>query len=578
MSALVAHPAAARPFHPEDVIDLTMDEDEKKEEEEPLVIDLVGDDAAEEADAREEEDRAAFAADPVGTVARRSRMPLTELQVGAVRQLQGRHGLMLAWSTGKGKTLAAVLACEVERQRAPDLHVMVIAPLSLHDNFQRNLDRFGVDPEGQRHYTYHTYEGFYNAWVLDPAIADGAFLVLDEAHHARTEIIPATRIKVKQRVKKIQKLPERERRACDLNLVRRAKELVAYLSSTSRASADEHHDVLGYCRTRFAVDLGAMGLVPRSMAVVEAARAARRVLLMSATPCFNTPEDMTNYYCMLTGEPAMGRFRARELAGNPDRARAAYGAYFSHASVAYGDPAFARVSHTVVRVPMTDEYYRKYHAIEEKAFADPWAEPWTFLAGVRTAADGLDGNSKAEAILERVIANPVPTIIYSTFITHGVKRLQALVRAAGIRYETITGEEKADDRAAAIVEFNAGRVRVLFISDAGSEGVDPKGVRAMHLYETSWNQSRRDQVRAQSRVKRDRSRNRDQTIGRGPRYMSHSHLPEAERTVDVYEYILIKPEVRMAGDHFPQSSDEMLHAKTLEKDRVIKAFMRRFCM
>ncbi len=70
----------------------------------------------------------------------------------------------------------------------------------------------------------------------------------------------------------------------------------------------------------------------------------------------------------------------------------------------------------------------------------------------------------------------------------------------------------------------------------------------------------------------------DQTIGRGPRYMSHSHLPEAERTVDVYEYILIKPEVRADGDHIRQSSDEMLHEKTLAKDRVIKAFMRRFCM
>lgn len=555
MSALVVAQEAS---HAAEVIDLTMDV------EEPLVVDLCDDDdegaaAAEAADAKDEAERAAFMADPVGAVARRSRMPLTELQIGAVRQLQGRHGLMLAWGTGKGKTLAAVLACEVERAHVPDLHVIVVAPLSLHDNFRTNLGRFGVDAEGQRHYTYYTYEGFFNAWVLDASIADGAFLVLDEAHHARTEIIPAIRAKVKRHAKKVERMGVREQRPADAMLALRAKAIVQYLSSTSRASADDHHDVLGYCRTRFAVDLGAMGLVPRSMAAVEAVRTARRVLLMTATPCFNAPDDMTNYYCMLTGRPVMGRFRARELAGNAERARAAYGAYVSHASVARDDPAFARVSHHVVHVPMTAEYYAKYHAIEQKVFADPWAEPWTFLAGVRTAADGLDGNSKAEAILAAILARPVPTIVYSTFITHGVKRLQALVRAAGLRYETITGEEKVDDRTAAIEEFNAGRVRILFISDAGSEGVDPRGVRAMHLYETSWNQARRDQ-----------------TCGRGPRYMSHSHLPAEERTVDVYEYILVKPAARADDDHIPQSADEMLHRKTLEKDRVVKAFMHRF--
>ena len=63
-------------------------------------------------------------------------------------------------------------------------------------------------------------------------------------------------------------------------------------------------------------------------------------------------------------------------------------------------------------------------------------------------------------------------------------------------------------------------VRVILITQAGSEGISLKGVRQVHIMEPYWNYIRVQQI-----------------IGRAIRAKSHNHLDPAERHVDVYVYL-----------------------------------------
>ena len=66
------------------------------------------------------------------------------------------------------------------------------------------------------------------------------------------------------------------------------------------------------------------------------------------------------------------------------------------------------------------------------------------------------------------------------------------------------------------------RVKVVIISQAGSEGLDFKNIRQVHLLEPWYNRSRLEQV-----------------IGRAIRNCSHKKLPLEERNVMIYQHVSI---------------------------------------
>ncbi|AEJ34784.1 helicase conserved C-terminal domain (PFAM) [Acanthamoeba polyphaga mimivirus] len=72
--------------------------------------------------------------------------------------------------------------------------------------------------------------------------------------------------------------------------------------------------------------------------------------------------------------------------------------------------------------------------------------------------------------------------------------------------------------------YNNGLFKVLLISSAGSESLDLKNTRQVHIMEPHWNESKIIQV-----------------IGRSIRYGSHISLPQNERKVDIYRWISIFP-------------------------------------
>jgi hypothetical protein len=67
--------------------------------------------------------------------------------------------------------------------------------------------------------------------------------------------------------------------------------------------------------------------------------------------------------------------------------------------------------------------------------------------------------------------------------------------------------------------INGKNVKVIIISKAGSEGIDFKNIRQIHIMEPWYNMSRLEQI-----------------IGRGVRFCSHKQLPFKKRNVEIYLY------------------------------------------
>jgi hypothetical protein len=92
------------------------------------------------------------------------------------------------------------------------------------------------------------------------------------------------------------------------------------------------------------------------------------------------------------------------------------------------------------------------------------------------------------------------------------------------KYILITGDKSispsntADIKQATGPENRYGeKVKVIFVSKAGSEGLDFKNIRQIHILEPWYNMNRIEQI-----------------IGRGVRNLSHCSLPFAERNVEIY--------------------------------------------
>jgi hypothetical protein len=83
-------------------------------------------------------------------------------------------------------------------------------------------------------------------------------------------------------------------------------------------------------------------------------------------------------------------------------------------------------------------------------------------------------------------------------------------------------------------------IKVLFITQAGAEGINLKAVRQVHILEPYWNYVRIDQV-----------------LGRAIRKESHEDLPENMRNVDKFMYLSVFPEGKNLEELFRNIKDNM---------------------
>lgn len=176
-----------------------------------------------------------------------------------------------------------------------------------------------------------------------------------------------------------------------------------------------------------------------------------------------------------------------------------------------------------------------------------------FLSGTRQLSNTLDGSSdfpKIQQMYQHIKKGPFPVVVYSNYLKNGVFALTPMMERDSITYKTITGET-SDEKIGRIVDaYNKGKYQVLLITSAGSESLDLKNTRQIHIMEPHWNESRIKQV-----------------IGRVIRYKSHESLPDSERHVTIYRWCSVFPELMNN-----KSADQYLIELSKKKDGIFKSF------
>lgn len=129
------------------------------------------------------------------------------------------------------------------------------------------------------------------------------------------------------------------------------------------------------------------------------------------------------------------------------------------------------------------------------------------------------------------------------------------------RYTEFHGEIEREVRKKNIAAFNSKEnidgklIKMILISPAGSEGINLRNVRQVHVMEPYWNEVRIKQL-----------------IGRALRMCSHADLPVNERKVDIFRYHATRPEGSKLA--YKDSTDQEIYSLAMVKETLIDSFLQ----
>jgi superfamily II DNA or RNA helicase len=222
-----------------------------------------------------------------------------------------------------------------------------------------------------------------------------------------------------------------------------------------------------------------------------------------------------------------------------------------------------------IEIDMNDEqineygFYIKKYFYEENIGSGIWSINFDtinqrkknfFLSATRQLSNTLNGDDtfpKIKAIFDKISRGPFPCVIYSNYLKNGVLAITPLLEKNSISYKTITGATNNEKINYIVNNYNNGKYKVLLITSAGSESLDLKNTRQIHIMEPHWNESKITQV-----------------IGRSIRYKSHSTLPDSERNVNIYRWVSVFP-VKVQN----KSADQYLIEISKRKNKIFKNFL-----
>jgi superfamily II DNA or RNA helicase len=176
-----------------------------------------------------------------------------------------------------------------------------------------------------------------------------------------------------------------------------------------------------------------------------------------------------------------------------------------------------------------------------------------FLNVTRQLSNTLENSPdfpKILAMWEYIKKNPKPIVVYSNYLSNGILPLTIHLNKNKVSYALYYGEQVEEKRNKIINNYNDRKIDVLLITSAGSESLDLKNTRSIHIMEPHWNESKINQI-----------------IGRAIRYDSHKALDVDSRTVEIVRWISV------FGYKIPyETADEYLVKKAKEKDKMFEAF------
>lgn len=407
----------------------------------------------------------------------RSKIPPLPHQVKVVEWLNDNRGIIAVHKVGSGKTLTAVVASQCFLDKNPNDDVIVISPKTLIANFKKEMIQYGVSPDDNR-YKFYSFESFLNRKISPKSTCKNNFLIVDEAHTLRTELPTEKQMRKKEETRK-------------------------YLGKK---------------------------LYTKSSKIIQCAKQAKKVLLLTATPFVNTSYDLANLVAMVKGTNPMSRNEWEVMWNKSDEP------YFQNLFSVYGGQSvdYPETKIEEVFLEMTPEFYKKYSELENKKKDQAMdflltGNPYSFLTGFRTGLLKIEDSAKIRYAVEKITEtingkNGEKIVIYSNFIESGIRKIEKFLKDNNIKYSLITGSMDSKKRKQSVDDYNSGKIRVLLISKAGGVGIDLKETTNMVILDVPWNKTTLDQA-----------------VGRVSRYRSHVNLPKERQKVHVYILYTRKP-------------------------------------
>lgn len=426
-------------------------------------------------------------------------------QIPPIKYIRNAYGLVLFHSPGSGKTITSL---EMAKQFASH-QVLIITTKSSVKAFQDDM----VKIKWSKPVEFHTYKKFISAYESNIHICDGKIVIIDEAHRLRNE----------------------------------SKDMLL---------------------------------------IMAAIASAHRLILLTATPVINYPSDISPLINMVKRKEvlpsAKNLFDFYYLSDDGDeltniqmlenKISCAISFYEN-----VNQSSFPEVIVSTMKVEMDPNQiieYKKYvgQIILEKNVINVDTDVRltdlevnyrlldkkkknSFLSATRQLSNSVDKSrpsSKVNKLITTLLSNPFPALVYSNYLEHGVFPVIKELETQGISYSLISGSTTESKLGRIINQYNEGKIQVLLITSAGSESLDLKCTRQVHIMEPHWNDAKIRQV-----------------IGRAARYESHASLPIESRKVLVFKWIGIFPPYINY-----KTADEYLDELAKKKDAMFLEFKK----
>lgn len=426
---------------------------------------------------------------------------LKEHQKVPIKFMKANRGLILFHSTGSGKTLTALYAVYQF-----DNEIIIVGSRSTKKTFNDNIEKAKMNPS---RFTFYTYAKIKKLLEDNIMIFKNASVIIDEAHNIRTENM-------------------------------------------------------------------------HNLYITSALIFAHKIILLSATPIINYFNDLAILINIVKGEDVLPTERKlfEQMFYDEEKMELINQDYLVSKmknTISYykmeNDENYPRSTKVYERVEMDSDQMREYvYHIKKIIYDDkkidsdhrnifdidygllPSKKKNFFFNVTRQLSNTSNKyvlSPKISAILEKILAGPYPIIVYSNFLKNGIYLLALQLDKNNISYKTISGNTNNDKINLIVNNYNKGAYKVLLISSAGSESLDLKNTRQIHIMEPHWNNSKLDQV-----------------IGRSIRYKSHATLPPADRHVTIYYWASVFP-----PNIKNMSADEYLMELSKKKEDLWKQYI-----
>ena len=398
-----------------------------------------------------------------------------------INYIRNAYGLILFHSTGSGKTITSLKMAEQFKSHK----LLIITTKSSIKAFQDDLIKIKWDIQS-RPIEFYTYKKFVSAYTKDITLSNNKFVIIDEAHRLRNE-------------------------SRDMSLI------------------------------------------------ISAVGSAYRLVLLTATPIINYPSDIAPLVNMIKRQEVLPTntqlfdFYYLDDQDSPELTNKSILQSKMSCALSYyeniSNGNFPKVLTKVIPVEMDPAQiieYKKYvgQIILEKKIINVDTDVRltdlevnyrlldkkkknSFLSATRQLSNAVTKqipSSKTRKLISTLLSNPFPALVYSNYLDFGVFPIAKELETQGTSYKIISGSTSESKLDKIVNLYNQGQIQVLLITSAGSESLDLKCTRQVHIMEPHWNDAKIRQVK-----------------GRASRYESHATLPLNQRTVQVYKWISIFP-------------------------------------